>query len=81
MEAGVVCRQQDAVIEPIENCAGRPATLKRKGMITRFKLWDGRKVTVEQTMTGYTAQTEGENEKRRITSTDYMRLVLNAQIC
>ena len=57
------------------------ATLKQNNMTTRFKLWDGRKVTVEQTMTGYIAQTEGENEKKRITSTDYMRLVLNAQIC
>lgn len=50
-------------------------------MITKFRLWDGRKVTVEQTMTGYIAQTEGESEKRRITSSDYMRLVLNANIC
>lgn len=50
-------------------------------MITRFKLWDGRKVTVESTMTGYTARTEGESEKRRITSQDYMRLVLTANIC
>jgi len=50
-------------------------------MITRFKLYDGRKVTVEQTVTGIVAQTEGESEKKRITSTDYMRLVLTAQIC
>lgn len=50
-------------------------------MITRFKTWDGRKVTVEQTMTGYVAQTEGESEKKRITSQDYMRLVLTANIC
>ena len=50
-------------------------------MTTRFKLGDGRKVTVEQTVTGITAQTEGESEKRRITSQDYMRLVLTANIC
>ena len=49
-------------------------------MVTRFKLWDGRKVTVEQTMTGYVAQNEGESEKRRITSQDYMRLVLTGNI-
>ena len=49
-------------------------------MTTRFKLWDGRKVTVEQTMTGYEAQYDGECEKRRITSSDYMRLVLTGNI-
>lgn len=49
-------------------------------MITRFKTWDGRKVTVEQTMTGYEAQYDGESEKRRITSSDYMRLVLTGNI-
>lgn len=50
-------------------------------MVTRFKLWDGRKVTVETTMTGYEAQYDGEIEKKRITSQDYMRLVLTANIC
>lgn len=50
-------------------------------MITTFRLYDGRKVTVESTMTGYTARTDGESEKKRITSQDYMRLVLTANIC
>ena len=50
-------------------------------MITTFRLYDGRKMNVEQTMTGYTAQVEGESEKKRITSQDYMRLVLTANIC
>jgi hypothetical protein len=50
-------------------------------MITTFRLYDGRKVTVETTGTGYVAQNEGESEKKRITSQDYMRLVLNANIC
>lgn len=48
-------------------------------MVTRFKLWDGRKVTVEQTMTGYEAQYDGE-EKKRITSNDYMRIVITGNI-
>ena len=51
-----------------------------RDMVTRFKLWDGRKVTVEQTMTGYEAQYDGESEKKRITSKDYMRLVLTGNI-
>ena len=42
---------------------------------------DGRKVTVEQTMTGFVALTEGESEKKRISSQEYMRLVLTANIC
>ena len=50
-------------------------------MVTRFKTLDGRRVTVETTMTGYIARTEGENGERRISSHDYMCLVLNAQIC
>ena len=50
-------------------------------MTTRFKTWDGRKVTVETTTTGYLAQWHGESEKKRITSQDYMRLVLTANIC
>lgn len=49
-------------------------------MTVRFKTWDGKKVTVETTMTGYTAQVEGETEKKRITSQDYMRLVLTGNI-
>ena len=48
-------------------------------VITRFRL-DGKIVTVEQTITGYTAQVEG-SEKKRISSTQYMGLVLNGQIC
>ena len=50
-------------------------------MITTFRLYDGRKVTVETTGTGYVAQNEGESEKRRISSMDYMHLVLTANIC
>lgn len=50
-------------------------------MITTFRLYDGRKVTVETTGTGYVAQNEGESEKKRITSQDYMHLVLTANIC
>ena len=50
-------------------------------MTTRFRLMDGRKVTVEQTMTGFVALTEGECEKKRISSQEYMRLVLTANIC
>lgn len=49
-------------------------------MITTFK-YHGKKITVETTMTSYIAQTEGESEKRQISSHEYMRLVLNGQIC
>ena len=45
-------------------------------MTTRLKLWDGRKVTVEQTMTAIRAQFDGEPEPKAITSEQYMRLVL-----
>ena len=44
-------------------------------MTTRLKLHDGRKVTVEQSMTGITAQVDG-GEKKPITSQVYMSLVL-----
>ena len=43
-------------------------------MKTTLKLFDGRKVTVEQTMTGITAQVDGE-EPKPITSDQYMKLV------
>lgn len=43
-------------------------------MKTRLKLFDGRKVTIEQTMTGITAQVDGE-EPKPITSEQYMQLV------
>jgi hypothetical protein len=71
----------DGIIGEIKRYASRLAIEKRKNMITTFRLYDGRKVTVETTGTGYVAQNEGESEKKRITSQDYMRLVLNANIC
>ena len=43
-------------------------------MKTTLRLYDGRRVTVEQTMTGITAQVDGE-EPKRITSDQYMQLV------
>lgn len=46
-------------------------------MKTTLKLFDGRKVTVEQTMTGIYAQVDG-GEPKRITSEDHMRLVMAA---
>ena len=46
-------------------------------MKTRLKLWDGRKVTVEQTMTAIRAQFDGEAEAKAISSEQYMQLVLN----
>jgi len=45
-------------------------------MKTVLKLYDGRKVTVEQTITAITAHYEGEPEPRAITSEQYMRLVM-----
>lgn len=44
-------------------------------MKTRLKLFDGRKVTIEQTMTGITAQVDG-GEKKSISSTEYMGLIM-----
>lgn len=45
-------------------------------MKTTLKLFDGRKVTVEQTMTGiYASVEEGEQEPVRISSEQYMKLV------
>ena len=43
-------------------------------MKTTLKLYDGRKVTVEQTMTGIYASVEG-GERKPITSETYMKLV------
>jgi len=43
-------------------------------MKTTLRLYDGRRVTVEQTMTGITAQVDGE-EPEPITSEQYMKLV------
>lgn len=43
-------------------------------MKTRLKLFDGRRVTVEQTMTGITAQVDS-GERKAITSEQYMKLV------
>jgi hypothetical protein len=50
-------------------------------MTTRLKLWDGRKVTVEQTMTGIMAHYDGEPEPKAISSTEYMRLVMAGTPC
>ena len=72
---------QDGIIGEVKSYASRLAIEKRKIMITTFRLYDGRKVTVETTGTGYTAQNEGESEKRRISSQEYMHLVLTANIC
>lgn len=47
---------------------------QREAMKTTLKLFDGCKVTIEQTMTGITAQVDGE-EPKRITSDQYMQLV------
>jgi len=44
-------------------------------MVTRLKLHDGRKVAVEQTMTGITARVDG-GEPKPITSQVYMSLVM-----
>ncbi len=48
-------------------------------MTTTLRLYDGRKVTVEQTMTGIYASVEGgEQEPVRITTEKYMQLVAEA---
>ena len=44
-------------------------------MKTRLKLFDGRKVTIEQSMTGITACVDGGKPKA-ITSTEYMGLIM-----
>lgn len=44
-------------------------------MKTRLKLFNGRKVTIEQTITAIKAKFEDEPEPRNITSSEYMRLV------
>lgn len=50
-------------------------------MVTRYKLYDGRRVAVEQTTTAILARFEGETEPRHITSTDYMRIVMAGVPC
>lgn len=49
-------------------------------MKTYLKLWDGRKVTIEQTITAILATFEGE-EPKRISSQDYMHLVCAGTPC
>jgi hypothetical protein len=44
-------------------------------MTTTLKLFDGRTVTVEQTITGITAQVDG-GEKKAISSEQYMGLIM-----
>lgn len=50
-------------------------------MKSYLKLWDGRRVAIEQTTTAITATFEGDKEPRAITSTDYMRLVMMGTPC
>lgn len=50
-------------------------------MVTKYKLYDGRRVAVEQTTTAIIAHFEGERQPRHITSTDYMRIVLAGVPC
>ena len=45
-----------------------------------LRLYDGRRVTVEQTMTGITAQVDGE-EPKPITSGKYMQLIMTSTPC
>ena len=49
-------------------------------MTTTLRLYDGRKVTVEQTMTGIYASVDG-GEPKRITSEEHMRLVMASTPC
>jgi hypothetical protein len=49
-------------------------------MVTKYKLYDGRRVAVEQTTTAILAHFEGE-QPRHITSTDYMRIVMAGVPC
>ena len=49
-------------------------------MVTHYKLWDGRKATVEQTVTGIYAKI-GDGERKAITSTDYMKIVMAGTPC
>ena len=50
-------------------------------MTTTYKLYDGRRVAVEQTTTAIIAHFDGERQPRHITSTDYMRIVLAGVPC
>ena len=49
-------------------------------MKTKLKLFDGRKVTIEQTMTTITAQVDG-GERKPITSEKYMQLIMAGTPC
>ena len=49
-------------------------------MTTTLRLYDGRRVTVEQTMTGIYAQVDGE-EPKPITSEKYMQLIMASTPC
>lgn len=49
-------------------------------MKTTLKLWDGRRVAIEQTTTAIIAQFEGE-EPKHISSQDYMHLVCVGTPC
>lgn len=44
-------------------------------MKTRLKLFNGRKVVIEQTLSAIKAKFEDEPEPRNITSSEYMKLV------
>lgn len=49
-------------------------------MKTYLKLWDGRRVAIEQTTTGIIATVDG-GEPKAITSQDYMHLVCVGTPC
>lgn len=49
-------------------------------MVTTLKLWDGRRVAIEQTSTAIIATIEG-GEPKRITSQQYMNYVLQGTPC
>ena len=50
-------------------------------MKTRLKMWDGRKVTIEQTITSIRAKFDDEPEARMIDSREYMGLVIGGVPC
>lgn len=49
-------------------------------MKTTLRLYDGRKVTVEQTMTAIIAQVDG-GERKTITTEKYMQLIMASTPC
>jgi hypothetical protein len=49
-------------------------------MKTTLKLWDGRKVAIEQTTTGIIATVDG-GEPKAITTSKYMELVMHGVPC